>query len=113
MKQKRKSKNTAILLAVLLGPWAWLYTFANDWKKFFIGIVLWTVALGFLVLGERFIFVLSYSGTLSNPNDVWIAGLVISPLTLLAIYAWAISVTVRKPASWYADYKSIEEDSSS
>ena len=113
MERKRKSKKTAIVLAILLGPWTWLYTFANDWKKFFFGVVLWSVALPFLFLGEMIIFALSYSINLDDPNAIWIAGLIMSPLTLLIIYVWAIRDTVRKPASWYADYKRIEKDHSS
>ena len=32
----RKSKTTAVVLAVFLGPWSWLYTFKRDQAKFWI-----------------------------------------------------------------------------
>lgn len=43
-----KSKTTAVLLAVFLGPWTWLYTYARDAKKFWVGIgaaLVWFVLL--------------------------------------------------------------------
>lgn len=33
-------KGTAILLAILLGFWSWIYTFNRDWWKFCIGLAL-------------------------------------------------------------------------
>jgi len=101
---KQKSKTTAVLLAVFLGPWAWLYTIALDWSKFLIGIGLFIGASVFIVLGEQAIWLLH--GQLSEPQTVWELGLVASGVLLAAIYIWAIIDTARKPGSWYDDYKS-------
>ena len=99
-----KSKTTAVLLAVFLGPCTWLYTASLDRGNFLIGIVLCIVASIFIVLGEQIIWLLQ--GQLSNPQTVWEAGLVVSGILLAAIYAWAIVDTARKPASWYDEYGS-------
>jgi hypothetical protein len=42
-----KNKTAAVLLAVFLGPWTWLYTYARDSKKFWIGM---SVSVGWIVL---------------------------------------------------------------
>jgi len=39
-----RSKTVAIMLAVLFGPWTWLYTYKLDKKKFWAGILLWLYA---------------------------------------------------------------------
>ncbi len=101
---KGKSKTTAVLLAVFLGPCTWLYTAALDWGKFLVGIVSCIVASIFLVLGEQIIWLLQ--GQLSNAQTVWEVGLVVSGILSAAMYAWAIVDTARKPASWYDEYGS-------
>lgn len=100
---KGKSKTTAVLLAVFLGPWTWLYTIKRDWVKFLIGIVLFMGASLFIALGEMVIWILQ--GRLSDPQVVWVLGLVVSGLLLATIYLWAIIDTATKPASWYGDTK--------
>jgi predicted RNA-binding Zn-ribbon protein involved in translation (DUF1610 family) len=45
-----KSKSTAILLAVFLGPWTYLYTYKRNAAKFWIGLVV-GLFLGFLTVG--------------------------------------------------------------
>lgn len=52
-----KSKTTALLLAIFLGFWTWLYTYKKDAAKFWIGfgvnmtfgLLLWFVLMGWLV----------------------------------------------------------------
>ena len=58
---KNKSRKTAILLAVFLGPWTWLYTVSHDRAKFFIGTVLLTLSLTFLIFGQILIWILQCS----------------------------------------------------
>lgn len=41
---KLKTKTAAVLLAVFLGYWSWLYTFKRDKLKFFIGVGVGVVA---------------------------------------------------------------------
>jgi len=47
----QKDKTVAILLAVFLGFWAWIYTWQVDKKKFwiFLGVGVLTLGLGFIV----------------------------------------------------------------
>ena len=45
---KPKFKPTAVLLAVFLNFWTWMYTWNKDWKKWLIGgllfcILIWTI----------------------------------------------------------------------
>ena len=44
----RKSKRTGVLLALLLGPWTWLYTRASDGVKFRVGVGLSIAAFLFI-----------------------------------------------------------------
>jgi predicted nucleic acid-binding Zn ribbon protein len=47
VKTGRKSKTTAVLLAVFLGFWAWLYTYKKDGRKFWLNLGLTVVTIGF------------------------------------------------------------------
>ncbi len=42
-----KSKTTAILLAVFLGFWTWVYTYKVDAWKFWLNLVLTVLTIGF------------------------------------------------------------------
>ena len=42
-----KDKTVAVLLAVFLGFWTWLYTYQKDSKKFWINLALSIVTIGF------------------------------------------------------------------
>ena len=52
-----KSKTTSVVLAVLFGPFAWLYTYRTDAWKFWVGLglnvvlgtLLWLVLFGWVV----------------------------------------------------------------
>jgi hypothetical protein len=77
-----KSKSVAVVLAVLLAFWTWLYTYKVDAGKFWAG-------LGLTIVG---IFL----------SIMWI-GLPIS----LAVWLWAVLDTVSKSRDWYAWYPDI------
>ena len=74
-----KDKTVAILLAVFLGHWTWLYTYERDSQKFWIATGLWV--LGLLLL---FVF--------------------FGILPLLGIYIWAIVDVAQKPNSYYVNF---------
>jgi len=74
-----KDKTVAILLAVFLGHWTWLYTYERDQQKFWITTGLWILGLVLL-----FVFV--------------------GILVLLGIYIWAIVDVAQKPNSYYAKF---------
>jgi len=74
-----KSKNVAVVLAVLLAFWTWLYTYKTDAGKFWAGLVL-TVA--------GIVLVFAFIG--------W-------PI-LLAVWLWAVVDTASKKADWFRQY---------
>ncbi|MHB8262882.1 MAG: zinc-ribbon domain-containing protein [Acidimicrobiales bacterium] len=75
-----KSKTAAILLAVFLSPWTWLYTYQRDSSKFWIGlgvdVVCWVLGWFFLL--------------------PWLA--------LFGVWIWAIVDTATKPEQYYLRY---------
>lgn len=73
-----KSKGLAIILAVFLAPWTWLYTYKRDSTKFWIGIV-GSVVLAFV------------------PVIGWI-------IALVFIRLWAIIDVAMKPDSYYQNF---------
>ena len=77
-----KSKTVSMLLAVFLGIWTWIYTYEEDWWKFWIGLGLSVlVLLGFFSFGVPALF--NTSGKF--PDFVLVLGLV-----SLGIWIWAI-----------------------
>lgn len=72
-----KDKTVAILLAVFLSFWTWLYTYQRDATKFWIGLPVSIV--GFFLVG----------------------------LPALGIWIWAIVDTATKDQSWYVRYPSV------
>jgi hypothetical protein len=79
---KPKSKKLAVVLAIFLAFWTWLYTYKVNAAKFWAGLIA-TIAGIFLL--TMFI------------------GL---PL-LLAIWLWAVFDTVSTPTSWYRQYPNV------
>jgi hypothetical protein len=72
-----KDKAVAILLAVFLSFWTWLYTYQRDAKKFWWGL---GIAVGGIILGFLLII------PMLAPFGVWI---------------WAIVDTASKPQEYY------------
>jgi uncharacterized membrane protein len=74
-----KDKTVAVLLAVFLAPWNWLYTYKRDAAKFWIGLSL--MVLGVLL-------------TLVFVGFLLIAG----------VWLWAIIDTATKPDPYYRQF---------
>ncbi len=74
-----KDRTTAILLAVFLGPWSWLYTYQRDSTKFWIG-------MGVGVLGAILTF------------------FIVGFFVILGIHIWAIVDVVGKSDDYYVRY---------
>jgi hypothetical protein len=87
-----KSKTAAVLLAVFLSYWTWLYTFKTDKWKFFVGLGL---------------FVILYVPPLFFQAGFFLANLfsILSVLALLGVSVWAIIDTAIKPSSFYSGYR--------
>jgi hypothetical protein len=80
-----KSKVVAILLAVFLGFWTWLYTYREDGWKFWVGlgVTIGNVVLILVTLGVWLLV-------------AWIVG--------LGIWIWSVVDTAVKTDDWYASY---------
>jgi len=76
----RKDKTVALLLAIFLGPWAWLYTWPRDSTKFWIGISAYVIGVPLILL----------------------FGLGI--LIILGIHIWAIVDVVQKSDRYYLEF---------
>ena len=74
-----KDKTVALLLAIFLGHWTWLYTYETDQQKFWIATGVWVLGLILTVVGIGF-------------------------LILLGIYIWSIVDVAQKSNAWFADY---------
>lgn len=75
-----RSKTVAVVLAVVVASFTWLYTYRLDKKKFWIGMAL-------SVLGA----ILSAVG--------------IGLLFIFGVWLWAVVDRVRQPESWYRSYQ--------
>jgi hypothetical protein len=92
-----KSKLIAILLAVFLTFFTWLYTYKRDWWKFWSGLVL-SALPGFIAA----IFVVFYISDVAwLPDDVLIF---LSSALPLTVWALAIIDSAVKNSSWYENY---------
>jgi len=80
-----KSKVAAILLAVFLGFWTWLYTYRQDGWKFWVGL---GVSIGNFVLSVLTL-------------GIW---LFVAIPSGLGIWIWSIVDTATKSDDWYASY---------
>lgn len=74
-----KDKTVAILLAVFLGHWTWLYTYDKDSQKFWIGTGLMVLGLLTLIIGIGF-------------------------LVLLGLFIWAIVDVATRTNNYYTNY---------
>jgi hypothetical protein len=104
-KQSPKSKTTAVLLAVFLSFWTWLYTYNRNSWKFWLGLVFSIPSMVIFILG-----LLPYStpeyvngvyqGTASGGRFPYY---VVYPaiLILLVFWIWAIVDTASKNNEWY------------
>jgi hypothetical protein len=114
-----KNKTTAVLLAVFLGFWSWLYTFKINKTKFFIGLgagfVAWIMQVTSLLLNaddiDYYAGCIDYYGAdlvqalaecASYQPDYTLAFLAGS--ITFGIWLWALIDNARKPASFYQEY---------
>lgn len=116
--QMGKSKTTAVLLAVFLGFWAWLYTFQVNKTKFFIGLSAQIVLsiVYFVVFFQYFTSALNsydyncdynYSCT-ETYDSASIGGLIGAMFFIgivgLGLWIWEIVDNARRPESFYLNY---------
>lgn len=80
---ERRDKTVAVLLAVFLGLWTWVYTYKKDAWKFWLSL-----ALHFTVF---------------NPLWTWVIGF----LPNIALHVWAIIDVAVKPPQFYDYYPNV------
>ena len=116
--QVGKSKTTAVLLAVFVGFWAWLYTFQVNKTKFFIGLgaqilisIIYFVALFqyFAAQLNSYNYNCDYYYSCNDSYDSasttsFIAAVAVISIIGLGLRAWEIIDNARRPESFYLNY---------
>ena len=89
--RNEKSKATAILLAIFLGFFTWIYTYEKDDRKFWvaIGLVLFSGVVGAILGTMSFGIFMAFSFGLGLGFFIWV---------------WAVVDTVTKSDEWYKSY---------
>ena len=77
---ERKDKSVAVLLAIFLGLWTWVYTYRRDAWKFWLNLML--------------------NLTLFNPLWTWIFLFIPN----IGLYLWTIIDVAAKPQYFYDNY---------
>ncbi len=102
-----KSKTVAVVLAVFLGFWAWLYTYKNNSLKFWI-------TLG--VFGLVFIITSAYSCSIITDSmnyggygtnyfgGSFIGFIIFTNIISFGVWVWSVVDNAIKPESFYRDY---------
>jgi hypothetical protein len=87
---RKSSKAQAILLAVLFGPWTWLYTYHQDKRKFWVSLILIPVA--FILIAATISLALSTPDLFSTGTSALF--LLIIFLVLHEVFSGAISFLI-------------------
>jgi hypothetical protein len=80
------NKVVAILLALIVGPWAWLYTYTKDNWKFYTSII-----IGFVILA---IGVSTDYGFLESVGMIFV----------LAVWLFSFIMAVTRTEKWYQSF---------
>ena len=100
-----KSKTTAVVLAVFLGPWAWLYTYRKNAAKFWITIVTSTLlfALG-VVQVILYAYAVEYS--YASSSQVLMGNITIWTLWAVnfAFWLWCLIDNANKSQTFFENY---------
>lgn len=106
--QPGKSKTTAVLLAVFLGIWSWLYTYDVNKRKFWIALGVYAVLTGLFFIAAAYFMYRRGLGFYPETSELVISGIVNASwlLSPLAFAIWAIIDNSSKSASWYENYPS-------
>jgi len=110
-----KKRSNAILLAVFLGYWTYLYTFAKDKTKFFIFLVAYSVSSAITMFTISFaieqgfkrawcLWDYGYDSTMCEIYEPNYAGTFIGIAMMLGIYIFIIVDRVKKTEDYYANY---------
>ncbi len=120
---RRKSKNTAVLLAVSLSSWTWLYTYTRDRWKFWPA-----TGLGVISSGVISVYILkeienamnlvdqALAGSLNETQlagstSAWSSWAAMASIAIFGIWVWAVADTAIKRSEWYNSYYARGENS--
>ena len=106
--QRGKSKTTAVVLAVFLGIWSWLYTYDVNKRKFWIALGVYAVLTGLSFMPDAYFMYRRGLGLYPETSELVISGILNAAwlLSPLAFAIWAIIDNSSKSASWYEKYQS-------
>jgi len=103
-----KSKVVAVLLAVFLGHWTWVYTYRKNTWKFWLGLVIWLPSFIIFNLGVIPHNTVEYDangnylgwGGYRFSNEIMLTVMII----LLCVWVWAVVDVCLKRQEWYLSY---------
>ena len=101
-----KSKTTAVLLAVFLSAWTWVYTYRVNAKKFWIAFALWVVGTILIIVGVaqavRRVSCDQVTGVCTlHGGSSGVA--IFANLIFVGVWLWAIIDTSIKNQSFYSN----------
>jgi len=103
-----KSKTTAVLLAVFLSAWTWVYTWKVNAKKFWIALGLWVVQIVIIAIAAgnaaSKITCNPTTGVCSYHASSGAGIVLIAWLISFGIWIWAIVDVSTKNQSFYANF---------
>lgn len=119
--QATKKKSVAVVLAVFLGYWSWLYTPKKNLAKFFIALVASVIAGVVISVNQSAISSWADGWTyclLSNiqegtsydcdsiyeSNDSWSTFIQLGWATVVAIYVWSLIDNIRRTPEYFSNY---------
>jgi hypothetical protein len=100
-----KSKSTAVLLAVFLGFWSWLYTYRANKVRFWTGLSVSTPALFLLAYGfgsdnyglDGSVRIVGSYGAVQVSQWAFV-------VTLVAFWVWSVVDAAFKDKNWFRSY---------
>lgn len=105
-----KSKTVAVLLAVFLTGWSWLYTYQRNSKKFFIFLGCFVLEIILYAVAFSSVAHLTYTCNANNTNcsfhNTGGAGgaAIVAWLIAFGMWVWAIVDNSTKSQQWYANF---------
>ncbi|GEM_PF-563097 len=102
-----KSKTVAVVLAVFLGFWAWLYTFKNNYLKFWI--TLGASGVVFIIISAYSCSIITDSMNYGNYGtnyfgSSFIGFIVFINIVSFGLWVWSVVDNAIKPESFYRNY---------
>lgn len=101
MSPSPKSKVVAIILAVLLGLWSWLYTYKKDYKKFwiFLGLFLFVMTLDLISYWHSLQYYHLGNELTNSQGWQWTLYFI-----SFSAWIWALCNSIIRPENFYTNY---------